>query len=136
MQDDALACLRGALMLIRPAQAPGTTLASLATELGEVSRQLPDGMGLTIDFGAAATLGHPLVVVRPSRDLDPCFSDLTPRERQVAGLVATGLRNRDIALALDISVATVKDHVHRILAKSQLDSRAAVAARWGGGGAA
>lgn len=130
MDDAALERLTRALAMVRPAQQPGATLASLATELAEVSRLLPTGLGLTIDFRAAETLGHPLIVVRPSRELDPCFTELTPRERQVAGLVASGLRNRDIAVALGISVATVKDHVHRILAKSGLDGRAAVAALW------
>lgn len=33
-------------------------------------------------------------------------------------------------LTLDIKLGTVKDHVHRILSKTGLDSRAAVAALW------
>lgn len=67
---------------------------------------------------------------RRSPRTEPLFDALSPREREVAGLVAAGLRNRDIALALGIKVATVKDHVHRILHKSGLDSRAHVAAIW------
>jgi DNA-binding NarL/FixJ family response regulator len=90
---------------------------------------LPPGLGLTLDLEAAKTLGESLVILRPSADPDPGFEHLTPREREVAGLVATGLRNKDIAVALGITLATVKDHVHRILEKTGLDSRAAVAAR-------
>ena len=75
-------------------------------------------------------LGQPLVVLRPRREPDPCFASLTPREREVASLVAVGLRNKDIALALGIRLATVKDHVHKILHKSGLDSRAAIASTW------
>ena len=63
---------------------------------------------------------------------DPCFEALSDREREVAVLVAAGFSNRQIADALFISLATVKDHVHAILAKTGLDSRARVAAAWYG----
>lgn len=102
---------------------PRGTIARLAAVL-------PEGMGLSIDFDSAEVLGHPLVVLRPSAAPNPCFATLSPREKEIAGLLATGLRNRDIAMALEIKVSTVKDHVHRILSKSGLDSRAAVAALW------
>jgi DNA-binding NarL/FixJ family response regulator len=42
---------------------------------------------------------------------------LTPRETQVLRLVARGLANAEIAAALGISAATVKDHVAALLAK-------------------
>lgn len=126
LDPQALVRLRDALAAVK--QGRGVPRAAVA----RLAEALPDGLGLTVDFQAAAVLGQPMVVLRPSRVPDPCFGELTPREREVAGLLAVGLRNRDIALALDISVGTVKDHVHRILAKSGLDSRAAVAARWTG----
>lgn len=86
--------------------------------------------GLTIDLDAADELGQPLVVLRvPARREPPaCFAELSPREWEVARLVARGLRNKDIAAELYISLATVKDHVHRILAKTGLSSRAEVIA--------
>ncbi|MEO0602825.1 MAG: LuxR C-terminal-related transcriptional regulator [Myxococcota bacterium] len=126
LSREALEALREALGVM----ARDATLASAAPALARVSALLPEGMGLTIDFRATETLGQPMVVLRPSRALPEVFAALTPRELEVAGLVAVGLRNRDIALALGIGVPTVKDHVHRILAKSGLDSRAAVAAVW------
>jgi DNA-binding NarL/FixJ family response regulator len=58
------------------------------------------------------------------------FADLTEREREVAVLVAEGCTNRAIARRLSISEATVKDHVHRILAKSGAGNRTTVAAWW------
>lgn len=41
---------------------------------------------------------------------------LTPRQVEVAGLVATGLSNKDIARRLAVSPATVKSHVAQVIA--------------------
>lgn len=123
LDDEALLRLRDALAAVKRSGVPRAALARLA----EV---LPPGLGLTVDFRAAEVLGQPLVVLRPDRVAPACFDGLTPREREVAGLVAAGLRNKDIALALGISLGTVKDHVHHILDKSGLDGRSAVAAAW------
>ena len=53
--------------------------------------------------------------------------DLTPREREVAVLIARGLTNRQIADTLIISERTAVKHVEHILAKLQMRSRAQVA---------
>jgi predicted ATPase/DNA-binding CsgD family transcriptional regulator len=53
---------------------------------------------------------------------------LTAREREVAGLVAQGLTNRDIAGRLVVSKRTVDAHVEHILAKLGFASRVQVAA--------
>jgi DNA-binding NarL/FixJ family response regulator len=49
---------------------------------------------------------------------------LTPREREVLELVATGATNREIAAALYISENTVGFHMRHILAKLHLKNRA------------
>jgi len=54
--------------------------------------------------------------------------ELTPREQEVAGLLADGLTNRQIAERLVVSEHTVHRHVTNILRKLSLPSRAAVAA--------
>jgi predicted ATPase/DNA-binding CsgD family transcriptional regulator/DNA-binding XRE family transcriptional regulator len=61
---------------------------------------------------------------------------LTPRERQVANLVAQGHTNRQIARELVITERTVAHHVEHILAKVGAPSRAAVAAFVGRAGLA
>jgi DNA-binding CsgD family transcriptional regulator len=53
---------------------------------------------------------------------------LTPREAQIAGLIARGLSNRAIAAELVISPATAARHVANIFAKLGVSSRAQVAA--------
>lgn len=54
---------------------------------------------------------------------------LSPREQEVALLVAQGLRNREIAERLFISERTVENHIHRVLERNGLRSRAELAAR-------
>lgn len=127
LDDCTLAALRAALVALRggtPTRATQVALAGVA----------PPGVRLTLDLEAERTLGQPLVVaqVLAAPGSDPCFSRLSPREREVAALVAAGLRNADIALALGIALGTVKDHVHRVLAKSGLDGRAQIASVWRG----
>jgi non-specific serine/threonine protein kinase len=53
---------------------------------------------------------------------------LTPRELEVAGLIAEGLSNKAIAAKLVIAQRTVEAHVEHILDKLGFSSRAQVAA--------
>jgi DNA-binding CsgD family transcriptional regulator len=53
---------------------------------------------------------------------------LSPREREVAALVARGLTNRQLAAALGIAPRTANRHVEHVLTKLGVHSRAEVAA--------
>jgi DNA-binding NarL/FixJ family response regulator len=74
-----------------------------------VTRRLID------EFGRRPDRVRPAAVV-----LDP----LTEREREVLRLIAQGLSNTELALRLQVSMATVKTHIGRLLAKLQARDRA------------
>lgn len=54
---------------------------------------------------------------------EPRTRPLTPREQQVAELVAKGMKNREIAEALDIATGTVKIHLMHIFEKTGIRDR-------------
>lgn len=55
---------------------------------------------------------------------------LTPRESAVLERIEKGLTNKEIAVALGIEVATVKNHVHNLLEKMNVQRRGEAAARF------
>jgi len=69
----------------------------------------------------AAVLEAQLVTWPPEQALP---DDLSPREVEVLKLIAAGLSNTEIAVALFLSTATVKTHINRIFAKTGARDRA------------
>jgi DNA-binding NarL/FixJ family response regulator len=59
----------------------------------------------------------------PLRDSHPGLDTLTPREREVLSLIATGAKNYEIAEILGISEKTVKNHLTNILSRLNLRDR-------------
>ena len=77
---------------------------------------------------AAQVLGRLASRARVAGQLAPS-AELTPREREIATLLYEGLSNKEIAQRLRICVATVKNHVHRILEKLHVKRRGQAASR-------
>jgi DNA-binding NarL/FixJ family response regulator len=73
-------------------------------------------------------LGHVLdEFARAERRVDAsaALNPLSSREREVLALIGQGRRNREIAAVLSISELTVKRHVHNMLEKLRVPTRAA-----------
>lgn len=65
----------------------------------------------------------PPVTPTQSTPLPANLTELTPREKEVLRLIATGANNREIAQQLYISEGTVKNHVTNILNRLNLRDR-------------
>jgi predicted ATPase/DNA-binding CsgD family transcriptional regulator len=77
-------------------------------------------------FTLAEAVDYALGDARTKR-VAPTGTGLTRREEDVAGLVAEGLTNREIAGRLVISPRTVESHVEHILSKLDFTTRAQIA---------
>lgn len=75
-------------------------------------------------------LARALGVTAPTITPEPTVvgSQITPRQREIAQLVAQGLSNRSIAETLVLSPRTVEGHVENILSKLGFTARAQIAA--------
>ncbi|MFC9788282.1 alpha/beta fold hydrolase [Rhodococcus sp. NPDC127528] len=67
----------------------------------------------------------------PTERPAPPAGELTPRQLQVAALVADGMTNRQIAQRLGIEERSAEGHLERIRLRLGVTSRAQVAAWWG-----
>jgi non-specific serine/threonine protein kinase len=127
---DAVA-LRALRRLLAAGEADDEGRVPLA-ELARAAQAVPQAARITIDFAAREELGRAMVVLShsPPVPTSPAWAaKMTKREHEVGRLIAEGLSNKEIAVRLGVTLATVKDHVHHILEKSGLTSRAAVAVR-------
>ena len=85
---------------------------------------------VTIDVEATDALGMPLLVLTPRAASR--LARLAPREFEIAALIAEGLLNKQMADRLGLTEGTVKSYVHRIIVKTELPNRAAIAAAFTG----
>ncbi len=66
--------------------------------------------------------------LRDGKEIPSKSIQFTNREREIVGLIAEGLSNKEIAERLNIATFTVKSHVHNILEKLELNTRLQIAA--------
>jgi non-specific serine/threonine protein kinase len=103
---------------------------ALGPKAFEAAFQQGAAAATSLDDAVAFALG-PAPTAEPAEAAPTTDSNrvLTDREQQVAGLVAEGLSNRDIAELLVISQRTAETHVNRVLGKLGFTSRTQLAAR-------
>jgi DNA-binding NarL/FixJ family response regulator len=75
------------------------------------------------DESLQAVLASSPSLRRIERWTAPSWSRLTPREREIAGLVAQGIRYSAVARKLGISEQTVKNHVRHVFDKLEVTNR-------------
>jgi DNA-binding CsgD family transcriptional regulator len=118
----------GSRSVVAPGDSPSATVARLVRDLIErVADARADHDGVVLDVGVD---GYRCVLFAPAeaqaeRDVAP----LSPREREIARMVAEGYPNKTIAAVLEISSWTVSTHLRRVFAKLGVRTRAAMVAR-------
>lgn len=116
--------------------AAARTAADAALRFREIGWPLHEAMALELagnaraagrlyaECGASADVARLAAGETRKRKYAPFGARLSPREREVARLIAAKRSNREIACALDISVRTVDHHVEAVF------SKLGVRARW------
>ncbi|NLE79852.1 MAG: response regulator transcription factor [Rhodococcus sp.] len=95
-----------------------------AEELVRAVRVVADGEALLAPTVTRRLIADVTSRRANSRREPAALGSLTPREREVLELIATGLSNTEIAERLFVAEQTVKTHVGKVLAKLNLRDRA------------
>ncbi|MGO1435543.1 MAG: response regulator [Canibacter sp.] len=74
------------------------------------------------------TVLEPRLLTKLTQEVQRPKTQLTSREQDVLSMLATGLKNAEIAEALHVSVATVKSHLAAVYGKLGVSSRTAALA--------
>jgi DNA-binding NarL/FixJ family response regulator len=82
------------------------------------------------EFVGSATVSALLLQHVARRTSPLAGAGLTSRELEIVRLLELGRSNKEIAAAVGIEVATVKNHVHRLLKKLEASCRSEAAAKW------
>lgn len=114
--------LRDALRagLVRGLLPRGASGSEIIAALGAVSSGL---VALDAETFAALLSGPPRTADERLSPAGAELDALTPREREVLHLLASGLSNKEIAWQMKISEHTVKSHVASIFAKLEVSTR-------------
>lgn len=119
---------------------PASTAEPFTDDIGDILRCLVKNLRKTICQGGdgEAISGEQVLLdveiddvrlIAVRRGPPSPISLLSPREREIARMVALGYPNKTIASVLDISSWTVASHLRRVFMKLQVSSRAAMITR-------
>jgi DNA-binding NarL/FixJ family response regulator len=121
-REDVASLIRAGVSGFIMAKAPSGVFLDTICLVARGSQVLPDELTASL----FSQLHGPLNRTRTKRMLD--VPRLTARERAVTDLIVQGMSNKEISVRLEITLHTVKSHVHRLLSKLEVNSRLEVAA--------
>ena len=98
---------------------PGTMPEQIAASIEAVA----DGISPISDRHRDAAFAGRVGMARAARATSQAASSLTPRQREVLGLVTTGLTSKQIATRMQLSERTVEDHLGRLYDKLGANTR-------------
>ena len=124
LRERDLALLGSPLFTAEHARCERAIRRALTARERELARR--EGAAMSLDEIVDYALGEE--EPSPPGPEDDAWAPLTPRERDVAALLAAGLTNREIADRLLVTARTVETHVGNILAKLGFATRAQIAA--------
>jgi DNA-binding CsgD family transcriptional regulator/signal transduction histidine kinase len=127
--------ISGSALAITVADDGESVAGAEAGKLADIERRI-GGLDAQLELDSRPHWGTTLACRLPLHDTAAApetpavkrLAELREREREVLELMIAGLRNREIAERLFISVRTVKFHVSNILRKLDVDSRTAAIA--------
>ncbi len=102
-------------------------VAQTALSASNGDRVDPDKDGSDVLLACEVDGVRCVLVKAPAAQPEPVC--LSPREQEIARMIAKGYPNKTIAAVLEISVWTVSTHLRRIFAKLHVSSRAAMVAK-------
>lgn len=124
--------------MVSPSTLKTESLAS-TPPVADVQSLLAQLVNLVNDLGSQTDADQPEVFLDEEVNGMRCLlvrvhpksarTHLSPREQEIARMVAEGYPNKTIAAVLDISLWTVCTHMRRMFAKLNVRSRAAMVAR-------
>jgi predicted ATPase/DNA-binding CsgD family transcriptional regulator len=99
----------------------------------EFDTLLAEGRGMSTDAAIGEAMGDSAPEPQAAAPPDGACASLSRREAEVAGMVAKGMTNKQIAQVLVLSLRTVESHVEHIFAKLGVRSRTQVAVLFAAG---
>ncbi len=118
---EVVKAIRAGVAAFLPRNVEWPTLLETLIEVRRGSYPINDLVLSLPDVAAQVLAAFRQMVV--DEDTQSIFSPLSPRELEVLELVAAGRTNKEIALRLEISNQTVKNHVSSILRKLAVNDR-------------
>ena len=115
-QETILAAIQAGALGYFPKTAARTYLVEAIRKVVDGVPYLPAGIAGKL-FRSLRAMKNPIVADSPTKTL-------TPRQQQILALLGEGHADREIAEVLHIATATVRTHVHNILQRLELETRA------------